>query len=87
MWKNFRPSAESLQVQEPARTLSPSHYISDTNTSVKNLPVTATVKKVGQSQFYSSIPAKTSLSNSPSDEDEAGMCTFELETTTHTVIW
>ncbi|XP_034235145.1 rab GTPase-activating protein 1-like isoform X2 [Thrips palmi] len=65
------PVAESLQVQEPGRTLSPSHYISDNTSAVKNLPVTATVKKVGQSQFYSSVPARTSLSNSPSDEEEA----------------
>lgn len=66
------PIPESLQAQEPARTLSPSHYIAaDNSTLVKNLPVTSTVKKVGQSQFYSSIPVRTSSSNSPSDEEEA----------------
>ncbi|KAJ1520718.1 hypothetical protein ONE63_003815 [Megalurothrips usitatus] len=55
--------------KEPVRTLSPSHYASES--TVKHVPVTATVKKVGQSQFYSSTPAKTPTSNTPSDEEEA----------------
>ncbi|XP_052133519.1 rab GTPase-activating protein 1-like isoform X2 [Frankliniella occidentalis] len=38
--------------------------------SVKHVPVTATVKKVGQSQFYSSSPVITTPSNSPSDDEE-----------------
>ena len=58
--------------QEREKTLSPGPCVVQHTSSVKHLPVTATIKKVGQSQFYSSTPARTSSSSTPSDEEDAG---------------
>lgn len=69
---NFCPFRPLVDPKKLADRVSPTSLPSAVSfDSVKHVPVSATVKKVGQSQFYSTTPAKASLSSTPSDEEEA----------------